>query len=219
MTYALIERTAQAKQLEILGGFHPARDDETLGGFGTLLMLGPREPGFWAAFTQEPEYRDGTPNPIDRWSSRVITSLAVAFNAQPYFPYGGPPYQPFFQWALRTGRCHPSPISLLVHDTAGLFVSFRGALAFQQRLDLPAPPPNPCETCTDQPCRTTCPVDAFPNGTYQVDTCRSFLAQNRNGACMSQGCAARRACPVSHAYGRVDAQSALHMQAFLTNGP
>ncbi|MGX9353059.1 ferredoxin [Shimia sp. W99] len=219
MTYALIEKAAQAKHLEILGGFHPAPDDEHLSGFGTLLMFGPREPGFWQAFTTQSEYLDGTPNPVDRWSSRVITSLAVAFNAQPFFPYGGPPYQPFFQWALRTGRCHSSPISLLVHDTAGLFASFRGALAFQQMLDLPAPLPNPCTTCTAQPCRTSCPVDAFTGGAYHVDACRAYLTQNRQGSCMSQGCAARRACPVSQSYGRVEAQSALHMQAFLTNGP
>ena len=133
MTFVLIERAAKAQNLEILGGFHPDPKDELLAGMGTLLLFGPSEPGFWDAFTRQPEYLDGTANPVDRWSSRVITGLAVAFNAQPFFPYAGPPYAPFFQWALKSGRCHQSPISLLVHDTAGLFVSFRGALAFSQR--------------------------------------------------------------------------------------
>ena len=218
MSYALVSRAAQAQALDLLGGFHPETDEKQLEGFGTVLLLGPREPGFWGSFTQSREYRDGTPNPMDRWSARVLTGLAVAFNAQPFFPFGGPPYRPFYQWALRTGRCHPSPISLLVHDNAGLFVSFRGALALQQRLDLPPAPPNPCSACTRKPCQSACPVSAFENGTYAVNKCQAYLAQPQGAACMSQGCAARRACPVSATYGRVAAQSALHMQAFLTNG-
>ncbi|PSL18487.1 ferredoxin [Shimia abyssi] len=220
MNYDLILRASAAQNLDILGGFHPNGDrDPALTGVGTLLLLGPREPGFWDAFSETPEYRDGTPNPMDRWSSRVITGLATAFNAHPFFPFGGPPYQPFFQWAVRSGRCHPSPISLLVHDTAGLFVSFRGALAFPQQIEIPQPPENPCNSCVGKPCTTACPVDAFASDQYRIDACRTFLAQRDGADCMSQGCAARRACPVSARYGRLPAQSAFHMRAFQSNGP
>ena len=45
-------------------------------GIGTLVLLGPREPGFWPAFTASPEYADAAPDPMDRWSSRVIGDLA-----------------------------------------------------------------------------------------------------------------------------------------------
>ncbi|MEP2533572.1 ferredoxin [Shimia sp.] len=218
MTYELIARAAAAMQLELLGGFHPGDSDADLAGFETLILLGPREPGFWSAFSQSREFLDGAPNPMDRWSVRVLTGLAVAFNAQPFYPFGGPAYRPFFQWALRTGRCHPSPVSLLVHDQAGLFVSFRGALALTQRLDLPPTDPNPCSTCAGQPCRSACPVVAFETGQYDVAACRAYLKGVPDNDCMTMGCGARRSCPLSKTYGRQAAQSAFHMKAFQTNG-
>lgn len=216
--YDLIAKSAAAYHLDILGGFHPDAEDE-LGGIQTILLLGPKEPSYWPYFSQTPEYLDGTPNPVDRWSARVITALATAFNAQPYYPFTGPPYQPFFQWALRSGRCHQSPINLLVHGTAGLFVSFRGALGFAQQLDLPPTPSAPCETCIDRPCLTACPVSAFATDSYDVPACTAELRSADRADCRSQGCSARRSCPVSQSYGRVAKQSAYHMQVFLKNAP
>ncbi len=187
MMYELIQKAAAPRHLDILGGLLPTDDDSDLCGMGTVLLLGPREPGFWSHFTQDKEYLDGTPNPIDRWSARVLTGLATAFNAHPYFPFTGPPYQPFYQWALRTGRCHASPINLLVHDTAGLFVSFRGALAFSQVFNLPPAPRSPCETCSDGPCKTACPVDAFGTGAYDVLACAAEMREQDRKDCQTQG--------------------------------
>ena len=117
---------------EILGAFN-ARDGDNLPGQSkALIMLGPNEPGFWSHVTAEPEFLDDNPNPLDRWSSREIGDLANMFNCRALFPFGGPPYNPFFTWALRTGRCWQSPVKLLVHDVAGLFISFRGALAVNE---------------------------------------------------------------------------------------
>lgn len=219
MIYTALEKAATARHLDILGGFHPNDQDTSLTGIGTIVLLGPRESGFWPYFKQEKEYSDGTPNPVDRWSARVITGLATALNAQPYFPFTGPPYQPFYQWALRSGRCHTSPINLLVHDSAGLFVSFRGALGFPQILDLPPAPASPCATCVSQPCETACPVDAFAQGVYDVPSCTAEITSLQAHECQTMGCGARRACPVSQSYGRVAAQSAYHMQVFLKNAP
>lgn len=219
MIFASLKKAAAARHLDILGGFHPDNTDTSLAGIGTIVLLGPREPSFWGYFTQEKEYLDGTPNPIDRWSARVITGLAVALNAHPYFPFTGPPYQPFFQWALRTGRCHASPIKLLVHDTAGMFVSFRGALAFPQVFELPPAQPSPCLGCPEKPCATYCPVDAFVGGVYNVPACAAEVRSLKQHACLTQGCAARRACPVSQTYGRVAEQSSFHMKVFLENAP
>ncbi|WP_372884357.1 ferredoxin [Shimia sp.] len=219
MMYDLIARTAAERHLDILGGFHPSPQDHGLQGIGTLLLLGPKEPGYWRYFTRDREFRDGEPNPVDRWSARVVTGLAAAFNAQPLFPFTGPPYQPFFDWALRSGRCHRSPINLLVHDTAGLFVSFRGALALPQVLDLPAAAPSPCATCAAKPCLEACPVDAFAGGQYDVPACTAEIRSRQAHPCAIRGCAARRACPVSGGHGRAEAQSAFHMKVFLDNAP
>lgn len=214
MTYASVQRAAEALHLTILGGFHPTADDKAPAGCKTLLLLGPEARGFWPAFTASDEWRDGRADPMDRWSRRVIDGLAQDIGATPLYPFGGPPHLPFFHWATRTGRIHASPVMLLVHDTAGLFVSFRGALALEHHVALPPAPPAPCGTCIARPCVTACPVDAFQEGRYDVPACKSFLDTEAGQDCMMRGCAARRACPVSQSYPRSPDQSAYHMTSF-----
>lgn len=216
MTYADLQSAAQARSLTVLGGFHPTQADGAPCGAKTILMLGPDEPRFWPQFTRSPEYNDGHPNAMDRWSTRIVEGWADDLGATAVFPFGAPPYQPFFSWALRTGRIHASPIRLLVHDHAGLMVSFRGALALPEQLDLLPAPPNPCLSCADQPCRTACPVDAFEGDGYDVPACKSHILGADTEACRTTGCAARRACPISQKLGRVPAQSEFHMKSFLS---
>ena len=179
----------------------------------TILLLGPYEPGFWAAYTNTSEACDGAADPIDRWSKRVIGALAQRWGGVAEFPSDGPPYPPFQAWARTSGRAWDSPVGMLVHDTAGLWVSYRGAIRLPCLLDLPGTYANPCLTC-DAPCLTVCPVDALgPNG-YDVPACKSHLKTKDQADCMTLGCAVRRTCPVSQTYGRLPEQSAFHMKAF-----
>ena len=214
MTYRALEAEAETRHLTVLGGFHPHPQDKAPTGTGTLLLLGPHEPTFWPAFQQSPEWQDGAGDPVDRWSRRVIGDLAKTLDAHALFPFGGPPHLPFFSWALHSRRLHMSPIRLLVHDTAGLWVSFRGALALPERIALPQAPPSPCASCAEKPCLSACPVEAFDRQGYDVPACKKYLETSAGSDCMDRGCAARRACPVSKTHPRHDAQSAYHMTAF-----
>lgn len=197
---------AETAQLEVFGMLHDGGD--------TVILLGPHEPGFWAIFSTSPEYLDGAPDPLDRWSKRVIGTLADAWGGVAVFPSDGPPYPPFLAWARDSGRAWAAPVGMLVHDRAGLMVSYRGAVRVAGRLPLPATGNTPCKTCADTPCRSACPVNALSATAYDTDTCHAFLRTDAGQDCMTQGCAARRACPVSATYGRLAAQSAFHMKAF-----
>lgn len=215
MTYAAVERIAGENRLSVFGAFHIGAGDGLPEGFATLLLLGPAEPGFWAHMTSQSEWQDGGPDPIDRWSRRVIGRLACDLGAKAYFPFGGPPYRPFYQWALRSGRAWASPVTLLVHDRAGLFVSYRGAIALKARLELPAvPATSPCASCAGKPCLTACPPRAMTDKGYDVAACHTFLDTNSGDDCLNSGCAVRGACPVSQAYGRLPEQSSYHMRRF-----
>lgn len=214
MTLAEITSLCEARNLAVLGAFHPTPEDLAPADCGTLVMLGPREPGFWQAFTASPEWQDAASDPMDRWSTRVIIELARHTGATPLFPFGGPPYQPFFRWALATGHAWQSPISLLVHAQAGLMVSYRGALALPQRLELPRAPAKPCDTCATKPCLTACPARALTGAGYDVPECHAFLDTDAGEEQLTNGCTVRRACPVSQSYGRVKEQSAYHMSTF-----
>lgn len=206
-----IAQAARAQGLWLAGALHPAPDD--VPGAGTLVLLAPAGAGFWPVFTAAPEYADARPDPLDRWSARVIGALAQPLGARALFPFGGPPYHPFLRWARESGRAHTSPVGLLVHDAAGLMISYRGALALPGRLELPPAPAAPCDSCADQPCRSACPVAALGPSGYDVPGCKTDLDRAGND-CMAQGCAVRRACPVSAGAGRSPAQSAFHMRAF-----
>jgi epoxyqueuosine reductase len=207
----LSERLA-AHQLEVLGGFIPKPEDKMAPDIQRLVLIGPKEPGFWPHLTAQPEW-DGAPDPVDRWSRRVVGRLACDLGGKALFPFGGPPYHPFYAWALRTGRVWESPVRLLVHADQGLMVSFRAALGVRQPIDLPPHAARPCDGCA-QPCVTACPVAALGSGGYDVPACHAYLERPEGDACLSAGCLVRRACPASIGYARMATQSAYHMRQF-----
>jgi epoxyqueuosine reductase len=198
-------------QLEVLGGFACDGDPDLPKGTRTLILIGPKEPGYWAHVQAQPEW--GGPDPIDRWSRRVIGTIACDLGAKAVFPFGGPPWHPFHRWALRSGRAWESPVRLLVHDSQGLMVSYRGALALKEVLALSPAPPNPCGPCA-KPCLTACPVGALGAGGYDLPRCHGYLETGPGQDCMGQGCAVRRTCPLSQRYARMADQSAYHMRQF-----
>ena len=184
-------------------------------GTRTLVLLGPDEPSFWPRFTASTEYRDGAPHALDRWSRRVIADLAEAEDGLALFPFDGPPYAPFVSWALQSGQAWPSPVGPLVHEHAGLFISYRGAIALSRDLDRPAPGAPTCPSC-HQPCATACPVvgalsDRAP---YDAARCLEHIATDAGTPCRTEGCLVRRACPTAAMFRRLPEQSAFHMQAF-----
>lgn len=209
---AEIQSALDPHHLEVLGGFCVEPDEAGFPkGTRTLLMIGPKEPGFWPHLQAQPEW--GGPDPVDRWSRRVIGQLACDLGAKALFPFGGPPYQPFYTWALRTGRVWESPVKLLVHATQGLMVSFRGALALPQVLAVPLHAQQPCTACA-RPCLTACPTAALTSAGYDVARCHTYLDRAEGADCLNEGCTVRGTCPAGAGYARMNAQSAYHMRQF-----
>ncbi|MEX0969925.1 MAG: ferredoxin [Paracoccaceae bacterium] len=205
-----LEAELAAQGLAVLGGFYPTPDDALPG--ETLLLIGPDGANFWPHFTQCPEWANGRNNPVDRWSTRILSGIATAQGGTALFPFGGPPYHPFYQWALRSGQVWASPVALLVHATQGLFVSYRGALVLPRRMELATAATKPCAGCA-KPCLGACPAHALTGAGYDVPRCHDYLSTPAGQDCMVRGCAVRRACPVGQNL-RSAAQSAYHMQRF-----
>ncbi|WP_428547977.1 ferredoxin [Profundibacter sp.] len=212
MSYTELQSSLQEQHLDIFGAFHPTPQDQAPEGCKTLLLIGPYKPGFWGTFKASPEFSDGLPDPLDRWSKRIITPWATARNSTALFPSNGPPYAPFLDWA-QSGRAWVSPVGMLVHDLAGLFISYRAAIALPVKITLPHTGPNTCDSCDARPCLAACPVDALSD-TYDVSTCEAYLNTPNGRDCMETGCLVRRTCPAGHNYARLPEQSAFHMAAF-----
>src|SRR3989338_3943717 len=113
--------------------------------------------------------------------------MACDLGAKALFPFGGPPYHPFYQWALRTGRVWDSPVRLLVQAEQGLMVSFRGVLALKQVIEVPAVAARPCDSCA-KPCLAACPAGALGAAGYDVPACHGFLDSAAGADCINFGC-------------------------------
>ena len=197
------------------GAFHPAPDDQAPADTVTLVLIGNAGPAMWQAFSQE--MPDG-PNPLDNWMQKILEPIASQTGATVVFPFNGPPYYPFQQWAMQADDVSPSPIGPLIHPLFGQWHAYRGALLFTEKLDIPAPTrtASPCLSCIDKPCLNTCPVSAFSEQGYDVPACRTHIASPEGQDCLDEGCRARRACPVGRDYIYEPAQAAFHMRHFLT---
>ena len=189
------------------GGFHSE-------GRQTHILIGNVNAAMWAAFSADPI--DGS-DPLDRWTRQVVEPIAENFNAKALYAFEGPPYHPFQHWAMQAEAVFPSPIGPLIHPKFGLWHAYRAALVFDREIDLPpqVPAASPCETCTEKPCLSACPVEAFSSGKYDVPTCVGHLETPEGASCLNESCAARRACPIGVQHCYSVEQSKHHMTAFL----
>jgi hypothetical protein len=181
----------------------------------TLVLLGFTGSLQWGKFASSPEFRDGAPDPLDRWSTRVAHALADNWSATALSPASGPPWWPFQRWALRAEPLHRSPLGILLHPVYGSWHAYRAALLFAEPIVIPRASswPHPCESCVERPCLRRCPVDAVARQGFDVARCRGHLARVEGSSCMESGCGARAACPLGaeHRYGLE--QAAFHMRA------
>ena len=187
----------------------------------TIVLLGWAGGESWGFFASSAEAADGAPDPLDRWSRRTIDAIANDLDATALYPFTGPPWLPFQRWAMRAEPVTVSPLGILIHPEWGLWHSYRGALAFTERLTLPPmdAKTSPCAACAEKPCLTACPVSAFSGSGYDVPRCRAHVATAEGSRCMSGGCLARNACPVGAGHRYAHAQAAFHMQAFSRPAP
>ena len=214
MKYDQVADAVEQCWLEVLGAFLTPDEDGFLEAGGTLFLIGSGRTGYWEHLQDQPEFVDGSPDPLDRWSRRVISNLSAALGGNAYFPFGGPPHLPFQRWATKSERCWQSPVGLLVHDTRGLFISFRGAVMIPSSIDLPPASSRPCDNCAERPCLSSCPVDALNGTGFDTGRCAGYIASD-GCDCLNHGCAVRRSCPFSPTETISSEQHHFHQQAFL----
>ncbi len=201
------------------GGFVPTDDDgvpDLPDGrrCRTVIVIGNVGGAMWAPFRAA---EDPGPHPLDRWTRATLQPIAADLGALYVHP-SDEPFQPFQRWAQRADDVWQSPIGLLVHPTFGLWHAYRGAFLFATEVSgLPAvgERANPCVSCVDQPCRSTCPVGAFTADGYDSVACAGHVRSGEQPVCLDDGCAARRACPVGVEFRYGPDQMRFHMEAFV----
>ena len=66
------------------GGFHPEPGEPELDGAATVLLAGNAGSAMWRAFAP---YSDGEPDPLNRWTRRVVEPIAENFGARAAYPF------------------------------------------------------------------------------------------------------------------------------------
>ncbi len=189
------------------------------------LLIGNHGRAMWDACSHDIEFRDGLPDPMDRWTRRIVGDALgdLPHPALALFPFGAELW-PFQRFARRAMGIEPSPLGLLIHPQYGLWHALRAAIVFPD-IELKGAPAHKvihaCDECREKPCLSTCPVNAFTTAGFAVAGCRSWLdglpssqSDSRKPDCMAEGCAARNACPVGRQWRYDEAQLRFHMAAF-----
>jgi hypothetical protein len=207
----------RARGLELLGSFSLARDErpfpDRVRQPRALALVGNAGSAIWPLFDTARRACPGLT--LDRWTEDVIGRIAADLGLEVVYPFKGPPYHPFIQWAKRTGSLFSSPIGMTIHPDYGLWLAFRAALLLDRPLDAaPAAACHPCETCEERPCLAACPVGAFAEAGYDFAACLDHVATPAN-ACRTGGCLARVACPVGRQHRYVRPHAGFHMEQLL----
>jgi len=221
MIYENIVEAFKRTGLSVRGGFHVTESD-ALKGFKSIVMIGNAGPDMWLRFKSDiaETQRAADKNPLDQWTKKIVIEKADNLQAKAIFPFQGPPYYPFQQWAMKSENLFASPIGMLIHPDYGLWHAYRAALGFNKQINIPRikKQNNPCENCTDKPCLSTCPVKAFDQYGYNDNACAVYLKTNEGGkSCMQHSCQARLACPVGRDYHYSRGHGRFHMNKFLGN--
>ncbi len=200
MLYADIAVAVAATGMVARGGF-VARPDDLVppqpdgASTHTVVVIGNVGGEMWPKFrAAEPAVDD----PLDTWTRAMLESIAASLGATFVHP-SDEPFQPFQRWAQRAEGITQSPIGILIHPEHGLWHAYRGAFLLPVAIEGLPPPtsdPSPCVSCADQPCLSACPVDAFTIGNYDADACRGHVRSRVEPTCITEGCAARLACPI-----------------------
>src|SRR5262245_30160609 len=112
--------TALARHgLRLRGGFatDPGIDRDLLAevpGAKSLILIGNAGSELWEVSGSDIAATEG-PDPLDRWTQRVIEPIAQSLDGTALYPFGGPPYWPFQRWAERAEGLRASPLGIEIH--------------------------------------------------------------------------------------------------------
>ncbi|TYC53720.1 hypothetical protein FMN50_14220 [Rhodobacterales bacterium] len=219
---ATLDQDLAAAGFLLLGSFSPGPEDripDLAHGHraATLLLIGSTGPTLWPKLIESPEFADEAPDPLDRYTRRTLLGTALKYGFDVLFPFEGPPYHPFQQWALACGSFSRSPMGVLAHRDFGPWSGFRAVFLSREPLweNTLEDRPGPCEACEDKPCIAACPADALSSETgYDVPKCRAHLEKGRALDCWT-GCLARQACPVGQNHLQAPDNAQFHMESFV----
>jgi hypothetical protein len=193
----------------------PLRLADLLAGAGGALLVGSGGPAFFDRFAGAWEAGDGAPDPLDRYTARVVPAVVDATlgplgaRHAVHFPFGVRPLIPFQRLGRRAGLGGPGPLGLQIHPEFGPWWAYRALIVLDRALPAVDPPGDGCAGC-DAPCVDACPAGAAARAGFAVAACH---ARRLTAEPCRLSCAARIACVRGPAHRYRDEELAFHMRA------
>ena len=219
--------------MAVLGGFYlrPEEAAQFTRSSGAVagLVVSSHGRSMWQVFQKSSFYADQLPNPLDRWTKSVLEKLSLKTRTELALPFDRP-FPPIQEWTKRATGISNSPLGILMHPRYGLWFGLRGVFFFKVNVEnqdvnklihRQFNDNKPCDLCVEKPCLSGCPVSAFDESGLNVNTCFSHLAKTISSSfepdCLSNGCAAREACPVGNEYRYCSEQMHFHMKSYYSS--
>lgn len=192
---------------------------ELVPGAVAAVVVGDGGGDFFARFRAAPEASDGAPDPIDRYTARVVRALIaeVAGGLTARFPFDPPPpgpagpLLPLQRIGMAAGLPAGGPLGLQIHPRFGPWWAYRALILCDRPLPEAPPLLSSCSGCP-APCVPACPGGAVAPDGFAVGRCGAHRLVH---APCADTCGARRACVIGREHAYDDAQLGFFMAASL----
>jgi hypothetical protein len=194
-----------------------------LDGARAALIVGSGGPAFFDGFEAAGvEAADGGPNPLDRYTRRVVEAIAMAtlgplgVGHAVFFPFAGAtPVIPFQRLGRAAGVGPPGPLGLQIHPVYGPWWAYRALIVIDSALSTGPSLGDVCAGCP-APCVAACPGAAVSLAGFSIPACH---AHRLRAVPCRLSCAARIACVRGPEHRYRDEALAFHMAASMPKQP
>ena len=192
----------------------------------SAIVIGNGGGAFWSAYRAHVERHpgfDARQHPLDDFTAAIMETHVLPLaarhgvDAELRLPFrASEPPLSFVHLAEAAGLGRRSLLAVLIHPEFGPWIALRGALLIDEEIAAPRPAAHfdPCPSCVERPCITTCPAKAVasPAG-WDVWRCIDYRVAHET-ICPDR-CEARIACVYGRAYRYPpDALAHHHRRAF-----
>ena len=175
-----------------------------------IVLVGSAGPKLWKLLTEDELRR---PDPIDTYAEQTIQQAVQLYwnRVAIEWLYPGTKMIPLQRLCREAGWSHASPLGLDIHHEYGTWFACRGVLIVDEPVtsSCVTTSERPCDSCSEKPCRTQCPVSAVnEHDDFNLTACIQYRTMPESRC--ADKCVARLSCPAGETWQYGEQQTRYH---------